>query len=318
MLINKNQRIYLYLFCIFSLIISFIIGENSSGGSKLDNQITRQYIDGFLTGYSFGIKYFINTSQVQSPIFYIIIATLEKILGKFFLQYFYIFITSLIPIIFYISLKKKFRNVNRNYLFFLSLIFFLSPFFRSSAVWITTDNLAILFYILSISKYLSSKKNNTKNILQCLTYLSIAVYLRQYYIIFFLFYFIKFIELLNVKKLFLISLFQLLIFIPLLFYYYYYLQFDMSKLNIVNLDSHPFKLDPFKNLLIFLSLYFFYTLPLYANVLLEIKRDIIKYFFYNLILVFIFIFIYFSYEIIFDELGGGVFVKISKILYFSD
>ena len=47
MILNKNHQFFLYLFCIISLIFSFILEENSSGGSKLDNEITRQFIDGF-------------------------------------------------------------------------------------------------------------------------------------------------------------------------------------------------------------------------------------------------------------------------------
>ena len=315
MLINKNQQICLYLLCFFSLIISLIMEENSSGGSRLDNEITRQFVDKFSINFSYGIKYFVNSGQVQSPVFYIIVSYFEKILGEFFLKYFYLFISALVPLIFYTSLKKKFQNVDKNYLFLISLIIFLSPFFRSSTVWMTTDNLAILFYILSISKYLSLKKNNsTKNIILCLIYLSLAVYIRQYYIIFFLFFFIKFFSILSLKKLFSFLLFEVLIFLPLIWYYYYFLEINFSKLNTFESTTSPFELNFFKNLLIFLSLYFFYTIPLYTNIFLKIKKDIIKYFFYILILFLIFLSIYFTNGIIFEEFGGGFFIKISKIL----
>ena len=315
MLINKNQQICLYLLCFFSLIISLIMEENSSGGSRLDNEITRQFVDKFSINFSYGIEYFVNSGQVQSPVFYIIVSYFEKILGKLFLKYFYVFISALIPLIFYTSLKKKFQNIDKNYLFLISLIIFLSPFFRSSTVWVTTDNLAILFYILSISKYLSLKKNNsTKNIILCLIYLSLAVYIRQYYIIFFLFFFIKFYNILSLKKLFSFLLFEVLIFLPLIWYYYYFLEINFSKLNTFESTTSPFELNFFKNLLIFLSLYFFYTIPLYTNIFLKIKKDIIKYFFYILILFLIFLSIYSLNGIIFDEYGGGFFIKISKIL----
>ena len=315
MLINKNQQICLYLLCFFSLIISLIMEENSSGGSRLDNEITRQFVDKFSINFSYGIKYFVNSGQVQSPVFYIIVSYSEKILGKFFLKYFYLFISALVPLIFYTSLKKKFQNIDKNYLFLISLIIFLSPFFRSSTVWMTTDNLAILFYILSISKYLSLKKNNsTKNIILCLIYLSLAVYIRQYYIIFFIFFFIKFYNILSLKKLFSFLLFEILIFLPLIWYYYYFLEINFSKLNTFESTTSPFELNFFKNLLIFLSLYFFYTIPLYTNIFLKIKKDIIKYFFYILILFLIFLSIYSINGIIFGEFGGGFFVKISKIL----
>ena len=315
MLINKNQQISLYLLCFFSLTISLIIEENSSGGSKLDSEITRQFVDSFSINFSYGIEYFVNSGQVQSPIFYIVLAYFEKILGKFFLKYFYLLISALVPIVFYTSLKKKFQNIDKNYLFLISLIIFLSPFFRSSAVWMTTDNLAILFYILSISKYLSLKKSNSsKNIILCLIYLSLAVYIRQYYIIFFLFFFIKFRNILSLKKLFIFLLFEILIFLPLIWYYYYFLEINLSGLNTLESATSPFKLNYFKNLLIFLSLYFFYTIPLYTNIFLEIKKNIINYFFFILVLFLIFLSIYFTSNLIFDEFGGGFFVKASRIL----
>ena len=158
MILNKNQKIYFYLFGIFSLIISSIMGENSSGGSKLDKEITRQFIDNFLISFNNGIEYFINSGQVQSPIFYILISIIEKTLGFNFLKYSYLLISSVIPAIFYMSLKKKFIGADKSILFLISLIIFFSPYFRSSATWITTDNLAIIFFILSVNKYLDLEK----------------------------------------------------------------------------------------------------------------------------------------------------------------
>ncbi len=312
MILNKNQKIYFYLFGIFSLVISSIMGENSSGGSKLDNEITRQFIDNFLISFDNGIKYFINSGQVQSPIFYILASFIEKILGFNFLKYSYLFISSLIPAIFYISLKKKFIRINENILFLLSLIIFLSPYFRSSAVWVTTDNFAIIFFILSVSKYLDFEENNTnKNILLCIFYISIASYIRQYYIIFFLFYFLKFLQVLNLKKIFNLVFLIMIIFIPFFIYYYYFF-----KANIINqsFDKNSFDIDILDNILIFSSLYLFYTIPFYINNLTEIKKNIFKNLNKCLIIFFVFGAIYFYHSISLNTFGGGIFIKISNIL----
>ena len=117
MILNKNRQIYFYLIGFFSLIISSIIGENSSGGSKLDNEITRQFIDNFLISFDNGIKYFINSWQVQSPLFYVLASIIEKTLGVTFLKYSYLFISSIIPAIFYISLKKNSQELIKIYYF---------------------------------------------------------------------------------------------------------------------------------------------------------------------------------------------------------
>ena len=312
MILNKNQKIYFYLFGIFSLVISSIMGENSSGGSKIDNEVTRQFIDNFLISFDNGIKYFISTGQVQSPVFYILASFIEKILGFNFFKYLYLFISSLIPAIFYISLKKKFIRINENILFMLSLIIFLSPYFRSSAVWVTTDNFAIIFFILSVSKYLDfEEKNTNKNILLCIFYISIAVYIRQYYIIFFLFYFLKFLRVLKLIKIFNLIFLTTIIFIPFVVYYYYFF-----KTNIIDqsFGGNTFDIDILNNILIFSSLYLFYTIPFYINNFSEIKKKIIKNLDKCLIIFFIFGCIYFYYPISLNTFGGGVFIKISNIL----
>ncbi len=311
MILNKNQKIYFYLFGIFSLVISSIMGENSSGGSKIDNEITRHFIDNFLISFDNGIKYFISTGQVQSPIFYILASFIEKILGFNFFKYSYLFISSLIPVIFYISLKKKFIKINENILFLLSLIIFLSPYFRSSAVWVTTDNFAIIFFILSVSKYLDFEEKNTdKNILLCIFYISIAVYIRQYYVIFFLFYFLKFLQVLKLKKIFNLVFLITIIFIPFIVYYYFFF-----KTNIIyqSFGKSTFDIDILNNILIFSSLYLFYTIPFYINNLTEIKENIFENLNKCLIIFFVFGAIYFYYPISLNTFGGGVFIKISNI-----
>ena len=90
----------------------------------------------------------------------------------------------------YINFSKK----NDNVLFLLSLIIFLSPYFRSSTVWITTDNLALLFFLLSINSFLSTridKKSYLKNSFLCFFFLILASYIRQSYALFFILYFIS-------------------------------------------------------------------------------------------------------------------------------
>ena len=264
---QKSTRLYLFLFLIFSLFLSSYLGENSSGGSKLDNQITRNFIDNFNLGFVNGFKYFVNSDQVQSPLFYILISFLEKFLNPITIKSLYIFLSSLIPLIFYSALKKKFKKIDRNYLFIFSLIIFLSPYFRSSSSWITTDNFALLFFILSINKYLSVKKTcSIKNAHLCLLFLVIATYTRQYYIIFFLFYLVKFFSIFNTRKIILILLNFIILITPIIIYYFYF--FNIQKLSNINIDNGGksiFEFSIYTNFLVFLSLYFF----LYNSILFQ-------------------------------------------------
>ena len=64
------------------------------------------------------------------------------------IKIFYIFLCSFLPLIFFI-LKDKFK-LDEKILFIFSLIIFLSPYFRSSAIWLLGDNLSLIFFGLSI------------------------------------------------------------------------------------------------------------------------------------------------------------------------
>ena len=143
-MLSIEKKILIFFTLFLSLMISFHLGENSSGGSKHDYLNTEIYINAFKIDFFSGLEIFKSRDEMHSPFFYIIVANLSKIFGDTLVKYFYLIISSLIPLIFYMSLKKKFLRTNFDYLFFLSLLIFLSPYFRSSAVWLTTDNLALL------------------------------------------------------------------------------------------------------------------------------------------------------------------------------
>jgi len=320
----KNQiykkKLYIYLFFLTSLLISSYLGENSSGGGKLDNIITRQFIDGFYVSFNYGIDRFIESGQVHSPIFYFLIATLEEYTSTTIVSALYVLISFFIPVVFYIILKKKFREADRNKLFFLSLIFFLSPYLRSSASWVTTDNLATLFFALSLNKYLSAEKyNEFKDYLICFTYLIIATYIRQYYLIFFLFYLIKAFQYLNLKRLIILLLFSAILSVPFLLYYYLFIlenYISMDSQESFNL-AFSFNFSFAKSSLIFLSLYFFYTFPLYFNSILNFNIKINNNLFIYGVCFIIFLSISIYDPIALSSFGGGIFYKISEIINFK-
>ena len=222
MVINKNKRFYIYLFCIFTLFISYLLGENSSGGSKIDNIITFQFVENFKYGFSNGLNYFITSQQIHSPIFYFLKAKFLLISNDEIFSLTYLLLSSLIPLFFYKTLKKKFiSSENKNILFAISLLIFLSPYFRSSAVWATNDNLALLFVTISLYFFISSfsklKKKSYYYFISIL-FLIIASYIRQNYSLLFIFYIIKSFEILERKTIIYIILISLLLSFPALLY----------------------------------------------------------------------------------------------------
>ena len=72
--IEKKILIFFTLFV--SLVISFQLGENSSGGSKHDFFVTKIYIDTFKIDFLLGLEMFKAKGELHSPSFYILIANL--------------------------------------------------------------------------------------------------------------------------------------------------------------------------------------------------------------------------------------------------
>jgi len=313
--INKK---YTYLFFLFSLLISFYFGEDSSGGSELDYVSSKIFTKVFSYGYIGGILHFINIGHDHFPFFYIFIYILERFTNSITVHFLYLLISSLIPLIFYNILKKKFTYVDKNILYLLSLILFFSPYLRSSAVWLTTDNLGIIFFGLAISKYLSfekKSKNYFKYSLQCFLFLILASYTRQYYAVFFIIFLGLMFQKLRFRQLIIIIIFNFLVALPALVYMYFYVS-QNSLLSNNNYITDYLKPNIFFNVLVFLSLCFFYFLPFLFNTLNKekfialIDKKKINIFF----IIIFFIFIFFYYDLPLSEFGGGIFYKISKII----
>lgn len=316
-MLSINNKTLSYIFFFFTLLAAFYFGENSSGGSKNDYFITKKFFDAFQESFSNGFYVFTHPTGYQLPSFYFLIGNLINIFGETGAKYLYLIISSLIPLVLYNVLKKKFPNVQEDYLFYLSLLIFLSPYFRSSAVWLTTDNLGLLFFLLSINFFLEiqySNKNIFRKSLYCFLFLILASYIRQYYAIFFILYFYKISIKQKLFENFFILLFNFICSIPALLYY-----FIISK-NAETSDAFDYiKIDIFFNFLVFTSLFLFYMIPFLLsrktlNVffsLLKIKKKIIT------IIIAIFLLFFLIYNVPLHEFGGGVFYKISKLTYLS-
>ena len=315
MVINKNKRFYIYLFCIFTLFISYLLGENSSGGSKIDNIITFQFVENFKYEFSNGLNYFISVQQIHSPIFYFLKAKFLLISNEEIFSLTYLLLSSIIPLFFYKTLKKKFINSeNKNILFAISLLIFLSPYFRSSAVWATSDNLALLFVTISLYFFISSfsklKKKSYYYFISIL-FLIIASYIRQNYSLLFIFYIIKSFEILERKTIIYIILISLLLSFPALLY--------VKKIYELGSNLSIIRPDYLSNSIIYLSIISFYLLPFfwseknknkYKNLILNRKKILL---FFSLIVILIF----FYSDIERSDLGGGAILKLSKIIEFN-
>ena len=311
-MLTTNKKILIYLMFFVTLVISVILGENSSGGARLDYLLTQKYIESFQIDFKTGIELFKKDNQGHLPFFYIFIANLNSFLGERFVSYLYLIVSSCIPFVFYNVLKKNFSEKSYDTLFFLSLIIFLSPYFRSSTVWITTDNLALLFFLFSINSFLNTRyyqQNHLRNTFLCFFFLVLASYIRQSYALFFIFYFISIQSNLKLIENFYVLMFNFLLSIPALIWVFFIFKFEGVQ------TGYYWASDYLINFLIFTSLFFFYFFPFILNK--YSYSDLNKKFIQKKLLLLFLTLLAFLVLVFYDipELshGGGVFYKISKI-----
>ena len=312
---NLQNQLF-YLLFIFSLIISLYFGENSSGGSEIDHIITKSYIDDFNIGFFHGIKSFIENGQIQSPIFYYLISILQKIFIPEFLSIIYVFISSTLPLIFYKILKIKFNTVNKKYIFFLSLVIFLSPYYRSSSSWITNDNLSLIFFCISIFYFLKFKQNQIKSNLEiylCFIFLSLSAYIRQYYGLFFIIYLIELIKIKNKSLILKCLMLNFFLLIPFLIYMFFFIKYHGEIVRTTNPTGNSF----FENIPYVLSIIFFYFFIFLLSTKLEylsIKNQLNK----NFKTIIIIISFYTIFLLLLStehyEFGGGIIYKLGSFL----
>jgi hypothetical protein len=294
-----------------SLLLGFFLNENSTIGSKKDFYSTLFLVYSFSIDFNTGIMELINSSVPHPFLHYLIIGIAHKYLQNIeILRLFFLHFSVLIPILVYQSLKL---SLKKEHALFLSSLIFLSPYFRSSAIWSTTDNTALLFFICSIYFFLKLKKdvNNYLHSTMLLFFCGIASLTRSYYLAFIIFFFFS----LNIKKisknnLIFNSFFFLIILIPNAWHYIVLKNRlnDFLTKNIIN------------NLYINLSIIFFYLFPFIVNskeniikFYTFIKKNINKITIISIILLMLFKnFDYFTYNH-----GGGFFFQIIKTYFYE-
>ena len=310
----------IYSLSFFSLLLGLALGENSSGGARIDFEYLFPYVEGFSLSFKNGMESYISNSGsiIHSPIFYILTGFIYKLINNIiFTKIFYIFLCSFLPLIFFFILRDKFK-INKNILFIFSLIIFLSPYFRSSAIWLLGDNLSLIFVGLSIfyfNKVNESNDNNFKNYFLCLFFLVLCCYIRYYYCLFSLYY--LFFSYKNLKKKYFLLLVTSLLILafPAIFYFYLiFLNYDFAA-TVTNYSQF----NIYRNSLIILSILLFYLLPFcitQKSLLLEhIKNNkkVIQIFLILYLLIYFIGQFFFTDSINFSSRGGGVFMKIANL-----
>ena len=306
--LNKS----LYLLLSLSLFIGFYFGEDSSGsgGHIADFNNTWQLV------LNFQKNLFIDFTKWIAifPLHYIILSKIQTLVqDQYLLRLFHCTISLIIPYLFYVCLKNKFENVDKNLLFLFSLIIFLLPSFRSGAIWANSQITGLIFFLLSLvffTSWIKKKDFNRINLdlfLQ-VAFMSLAVYTRQLYAAVFLYFVFLYYK--NLKfKTFLLSCIIIFIFaLPGIF----------LVLNFPILLGLTYDGRFYNSILVNSSIISFYLIPIYFSLFfakqnsfhLKDKKIIIA------ASISVFIVLIFSYYFNYDfRLGGGFFLKLSIILF---
>ena len=178
-----------------------------------------------------------------------------------------------------------------------------------------SDNVALIFFSLSIFFYLKIDLFKHKFLIKLLFIflqtisLAMAAYIRQYYAIFFIYFFIKFIFSLNLKELIFYSSINIFFALPALSQ-----TFNGNLVYSMNF----FTKDLFSNLILFMTIFSFYLIPIYMDKI-NIKKLVYYYQshkFIVMLLIFFSIILFFIYDYT-QAYGGGAFYKILQLLNIS-
>ena len=188
---QKTSLVFVAFFLIFFFVYGFIIGENSAGAGGSNGDILATFNN---------LQLFVNNSFLESikltndhnlyytnrpPLLYILQSALNPFARDIELyKRSVFFISCFTPLFFYLSLKIKFKKVNNLALICLSLLIFLSPYYRTSSYWGLEENYALITLFLSfifIKKFFYKK--NILYLLFVIFFSSLCVYFDQKFII---------------------------------------------------------------------------------------------------------------------------------------
>ena len=306
--INGKNKL---LFCLLSigLFVGFYFGEDSSGGGSIvDFASTWPLVE--------NLFYYDGALEIKFPLHYYIASFIYYIVAdKEVLRLIYVTASIFIPLLFYRCLKEKYKNIDINNLFLFSLVLFLLPSVRTSAIWPNTQITGIFFFLISLLFFIKweNEKNYfqiSKNLFFTLFFMSLTVYTRQIYAIIFMYFVFIYFKKLEfktfVKVCSVIFVFALPGFVYIIFY--------------PNILSATFDSSINNSLLVNSSIISFYLIPIYLISILFSEREKLEFNYKDLLVILLLLIIvvtlskFFNYNF---KMGGGFLMKVS-LLFFNN
>ena len=313
------NNILLLLFLYLTLIIGFIYGENLNHGAYGDwIGGNREPIKDFSNNFTYTFLNFDSYGHRHSPVYLIFLSLFLDLgldLNQIRLVHLHLCISLII--VFYQCLRLLFSNINNNYLFLLSLIIFLSPTFRSLAIWPDSRLPGLIFFVLTIYFFLKFRKtDNLKYTWYTCISLLVSSYISPNFSIFFPYFFFFFLKEFGFKKLRFLIVFNFLASLPIL-YYIFILDVNFlaaGKTPSLNNESINFSFNLSDKLMIISSIIFFHLSPILIidNFFNQFKNFLDKRFIIIVPLVVCLIY-FFNYQLSYS--GGGIFFILSNLLF---
>ena len=312
------NNIFFLLFLYLTLIIGFIYGENLNHGAYSDWVVNHDVIKDFSNNFTYTFLNYDSYGHRHSPIYLILLSLFLDLgldIGQ--VRFIHLHLSISLIVIFYQCLRLIFTNINNNYLFLLSLIIFLSPTFRSLAIWPDSRLPGLIFFVLTIYFFLRFKiTNNLRYTWYTCGSLLISSYISPNFSIFFPYFFFFFLKKVKFKELGFLIIFNFLASLPIL-YYIFILDVNFlaaGKTPNLNNESISFSFNLSDKVMIISSMIFFHLSPILFmdNFFNQFKNFILKKFMILIPLVVCLIY-FFNYQLSYT--GGGIFFILSNLLF---
>lgn len=314
-----NKQIVILFFLYLSLIISFVLGENSTGGAIIDYINQKKISEYFSLNFSDTLNQYDNFTTRHSPILIMILGVFEKLnFSDSFIRFLHLNYCLLLPFFFYKCLEVKFKNINAHVFFLLIFLIFLSPTFRSLAIWPDSRISGLIFFTFGLFYYLKFINEKKFNYVILNTFLiACSAYFSPNFSIFAIYFIFNFISHygLNSKKTFLILLLNSILALPA-FYYIFYLEINFltnSAAVGINDSEQNFFNNIFNDILISFTLIFFYIVPFLITKIIGIENPFDNKNIFLSVLIFLICVVNFDYNFLYT--GGGVFLQFSNFIF---
>ena len=323
-LIFSNNNLYrkeaiFFLFLYLTLITSFIFGENSTGGAIKDYLNQKNASQGFATEFFKTFYEYDTYATRHSPVLIIFLSLFEKInIPDTFIRLIHTHLCLLFPFVFYRCLSIKFSDIDKKILFFFVSLIFLSPTFRSLAIWPDSRLFGLILFTLSIYYFLQfDESKNFKFAIYNVFVLAFSAYISPNFSVFSIFFLINFILYYGFfsRKILYLVIINLVLAFPA-FYYIFILDVNfLLKSAAIAIESSEKIIfnNLFNDILISFSIILFYLLPFYflkiirVNNILNLKNILIS--------IFIFLICLFNFNYNYSFSGGGIFFKLSNYFF---